>query len=136
MWPSTWAAAGPSAMCRTVQVVAEQLMTMVWSPPSLVTTSSPACIPALVSSAPGRRRMLLVPGWRLPGERRSATYAAQLRLKPAGTEGAASPPEAAACRHRCPGEEPGLPAGTDRPDPPGRLVGGNQVAAEGAERQW
>jgi hypothetical protein len=52
MWPSTWAAAGPSAMRRTVQVIAEQLMTIVWAPPSLATTSSPACIPARVSSAP------------------------------------------------------------------------------------
>ena len=36
--------------------------------------------------------MLLVPGWRLPGERRSATYAAQSRLKPAGTKAALSTP--------------------------------------------
>src|SRR5947209_5795139 len=40
-------------------------------------TRSPEATPAPNRSAAERRRMLSVPGWRLPGVRRSATYAAQ-----------------------------------------------------------
>ena len=71
MWPSAWVMAGPSARYRTVQEVA-QWITMVRAVASVATSKSPARTPALISSAPGSRRMLFVPGCRLPRDYRSA----------------------------------------------------------------
>ena len=71
MCPSAWAMAGPTAMYRTVQELAQRT-TMVWALPSVATSRSPGRTPALTSSGPGRRRMLFVPGCLFPLENRSA----------------------------------------------------------------
>jgi hypothetical protein len=68
MCPSAWVMAGPTAMYLAVQELAQRT-TMVRALASVATSRSPVRTPALISSEPGRRRMLFMPGCLLPLEK-------------------------------------------------------------------
>jgi hypothetical protein len=61
MCPSAWVIAWPAAIYLAVQELAQRT-TMVRGLASVATSRSPARTPALISSWPGQRKMLSVPG--------------------------------------------------------------------------
>jgi hypothetical protein len=72
--------AGPAATYLAVQELVQRT-TMVRAVASVAISRSPAWTPALISSWPGRRKMLSVPGCLLPLENRPARYAAVVSVE-------------------------------------------------------
>jgi hypothetical protein len=88
-------------MYRAVQELAQRT-TMVRAPAAVETSRSSGQTPALISSRPGRHKMLSVPGCLLPWENRSARYAARWRRMRA----ARGRPFRRRCRRRAAGRIP------------------------------
>jgi hypothetical protein len=84
-------------MYLAVQELAQRTTTL-RAPARVPTSRSSGRTPALISSWPGRRTVLSVPGCLLPWENRPTRYAAPLAPDPGGTKPALSTPMPAAVR--------------------------------------